>query len=341
MKKVIILGGGFAGSYLAKKLEKKFTVTLIDQKDYFEFTPSILKVLIEPEYAKKIQKKYSDFLKDTNIVINKVKKVDEQFVYFDNKKLNFDYLFICTGSSYNLPFKDKVVLADRAENILKNNKKLMDSKRITVIGGGVVGVELIAEILDKFYDKKITLIESNDTLLCRENKKTQNYVNKFMKKNNVKIILNEKVEDVQNKFSVTDKETRIDHDLVYLSTGINPNSDIIDKKYLNERKHIIVNDFLQVDSLKNIFALGDVNSILEEKTAQAAEKQARVAIKNLFNLEKEKQLVKYNSDQKPRIISLGEKTAIFTYKNFSYKGIIPSLMRKIIELRTMNRLKGN
>ena len=36
MKKVLIIGGGFAGSIITKKLENKFDVTLIDSKDYFE-----------------------------------------------------------------------------------------------------------------------------------------------------------------------------------------------------------------------------------------------------------------------------------------------------------------
>ena len=37
-KTVVIIGGGFAGSVAAKKLESKFNVILIDKKKYFEFT---------------------------------------------------------------------------------------------------------------------------------------------------------------------------------------------------------------------------------------------------------------------------------------------------------------
>ncbi len=55
MKRVVIVGGGFAGAYVARNLEKKFDVVLIDTKDYFEFTPSILRTIINPDHAKKIQ----------------------------------------------------------------------------------------------------------------------------------------------------------------------------------------------------------------------------------------------------------------------------------------------
>ena len=48
MKNVVIIGGGFAGSVCAKKLEQDFKVTLVDTEDYFEFTPSILRLAVSP-----------------------------------------------------------------------------------------------------------------------------------------------------------------------------------------------------------------------------------------------------------------------------------------------------
>ena len=34
MKKIVIIGGGFAGSHIARNLEDKFEVILIDSKNY-------------------------------------------------------------------------------------------------------------------------------------------------------------------------------------------------------------------------------------------------------------------------------------------------------------------
>ena len=52
VKRVVVVGGGFAGSNVVCGLEKdeRFSVTLIDTKDYFEFTPGVLRVLVEPEH---------------------------------------------------------------------------------------------------------------------------------------------------------------------------------------------------------------------------------------------------------------------------------------------------
>ena len=63
MVKVCILGGGFAGSYIASKLENHFDVTLIDSKDYFEFTPGILRTVVKPTHSKKLQVLHKGYLK--------------------------------------------------------------------------------------------------------------------------------------------------------------------------------------------------------------------------------------------------------------------------------------
>lgn len=51
---VVIVGGGFAGRTALRELRSEFEVTLIETKEYFEYTPSILRCLVEPDHARKI-----------------------------------------------------------------------------------------------------------------------------------------------------------------------------------------------------------------------------------------------------------------------------------------------
>ena len=150
MKKIIVIGGGFAGSYIAKKLEKKFEVILIDAKEYFEFTPGILRTLVEPEHAKKIQILHKDYLKNCRIILGKVKDIRGNFVLANKEKIFFDYLAICAGSGYNAPFKEGVVIATRAKTLQNHSASLERAKNILIIGGGLVGVELAGEICWKY-----------------------------------------------------------------------------------------------------------------------------------------------------------------------------------------------
>ncbi|KAJ1471252.1 hypothetical protein T484DRAFT_1844879 [Baffinella frigidus] len=48
-QRVVIVGGSFAGLAVARNLRKDFDVTIIDRKDYFEYTPGVLRLLVRPE----------------------------------------------------------------------------------------------------------------------------------------------------------------------------------------------------------------------------------------------------------------------------------------------------
>ena len=82
---------------------------------------------------------------------------------------------------------------------------------------------------------------------------------------------------------------------------------------------------------KNIFVAGDVAGIDEEKTAQNAERQAEVVVKNICALEKENELEKYQSKKTPLIISIGKNCGIYSHGDFVFTGFIPGLMKSKIE----------
>lgn len=342
MKKLIIIGGGFAGSKIAKELENNFKTTLIDGKNYFEFTPGILRTLVNPEHGEKIQVLHKDYLKKTKIIKDCAEKVTKKYVTTKNNgKINFDYLAICSGSSYSVPFKDQeIILTKRSEDLIKFHEKLEKANKITIIGGGIVGVELAAEIIGKYKNKEICLIHSKDKLMERNNLKSSKYAEKFLRERKVKLLLNDEAKNTSGKIIYTLKNKKIKTDMIFLCVGITPNSDFLDKKSLNvlsKRKTIKVNKYLQVENSKNIFSAGDIIEIKEEKTAQAAENQADIVIKNIQCLEKNKPLKAYIPKKRPMIISLGKYNGIFESKNMVLTGILPAFLKYLVEKKTMIR----
>ena len=110
-KKVVIIGGGFAGLFLAESLENKFEVLLVDSKPFFEFTPGILRTIVEPEHKDKIQIMYKSILKNTSFILDYVKSVTNKKVKLDSgDELSYDYLVICSGSGYREPIKEQKVV---------------------------------------------------------------------------------------------------------------------------------------------------------------------------------------------------------------------------------------
>ena len=336
MKKIVIMGGGFAGSEIARKLENKFDVTLIDAKDYFEFTPGVLRTIVKPEHIRKIQVLHSRYLKKTEIVVGNVGEVNKKSVKIGNKKVSFDYLVVASGSKYNSPFKEAVINTARADHLKNSYKAVCKAKNILIVGGGLVGVELAGEILDSFKGKKIIMVHRENNLIERNNKKAINYAEEFLRKNKVNIILKDEVDKIKNKTVTTKNGQKIESDLIFLCTGIKPNFSFLVKHFsdnLNEKNQVIVNPYLQI--YRNIFAAGDVSSTKEEKTAQNAERQAKVIAHNILALEKNKKLRAYEPRTGPLVISLGRYNGIFVYKNITFTGVIPGLLKSFIEFREM------
>lgn len=342
MKRVVIIGGGFAGSITAKRLEKDFDVILIDTKDYFEFTPGILRTIVSPSKTEKIQVFHRVYLRKAMFMKGTVDSIDRKTVFIGNKKLPYDYLVICSGSGYNLPIKEeKVVLADRLKHIEEKQEEFVRAKRVLIIGGGLVGVELAGEICTK-YEKGITIVHAMDRLLERNSKKVSAYAQRFLEKRGVKLIFNEFFNGRGKDDYVTDKKTRLKADLLFACTGIHPNSEFMIRNFsrtINKKGQIVVDKFLNVKGSRNIFAAGDVNDTLVEKTAQNAVSQAKTAVNNIRALEKKKKLRAYKSKVTPLAISLGKWNGIFVWKNLFITGLLPGLIKQLIELFYMLKYK--
>jgi len=327
MKKVVVIGGGFAGNQIAKRLQNKFNVLLIDTKDYFEYTPGILRLAVNPDYKHKIRVKYSSFIK--NLKIGKVTEINNNYILIGKEKISFDYLVITAGAKYGiLPG----IIAGNSEELIKSHEKLKKSKEAIIIGGGLVGVELAGEILENFPNKKITIIHSKDSLIERNHKKAIEFTKKFFEKK-ANLIYLEKAKIQGNQIALSNK--KIKSELIYICTGISPNTDFMRKNFSTylDKNQIKVNKNLQVT--KNIFAAGDITNIQEEKTAQSAEKQGNIIAKNILNLEKNKPLLEYKPKKRAMVISLGKYNGIFEYKNFILTGKIPALLKWFIQLKTM------
>lgn len=346
-KRVVVIGGGFAGSKIAKSLEEDFNVTLVDTKDYFEFTPSILSAITEPECLDRIQIMHEHYLKKAQFILGRVEKFSKKEVVIGKEKISYDYLVISSGSKYSFPFKDHDALtAHRADKLRAHYSQLESSKTVLIIGGGLSGVELAGEIVEKYPNKKVTIVHAMDRLMERQPKKASNYVENFLKKKGVKIIFNELVEYGKKKgrgdIYVTNKKNKIQADISFLCVGITPNSDFAKKsfpKLVSKRGYVAVNKFLQLKGHKNIFVGGDVVDIKEEKTAQISLEHAEVIIQNIRNLEAKKALKEYVHEKRAMLMSLGSHAGVMTYKNFVLTGLIPRLLKSRVQNKEMRWLR--
>lgn len=245
-KRIVIIGGGFAGVNLAKKLanHKAYEVILVDRNNYNYFPPLVYQVATSFLDTSNISYPFRKlFRKNRNIRfrLGEFIKVDpaSHTCYLDNGTLQYDYLVLANGSVSNyfgnevleknaIPMKSvsdalgmrntllqTLELATRAKDAAERAKLLT----IVVIGGGPTGVEVsgvLAElrkyILRKEYPElagsggDIYLIEGTPALLGAMSTKSQKASYKALSKLGVKIKLSTFVKDFKD-------------DKVILSTG--------------------------------------------------------------------------------------------------------------------------
>jgi NADH:quinone reductase (non-electrogenic) len=236
--KVVIIGGGFAGMNLAKKLShyKAIHVTLVDRNNYNFFPPLLYQVstsFIEASNISYPFRKMFQHKENLRFFYGSLVHIDHEarIVETDNGDLSFDYLVLAMGTQtnyfgmqnvqkYSLPMKTIDDALNLRNHLLLNMETLIrttdDAERqkrkvIVIAGGGPTGVEvagMIAEmsrnILEKDYPELITpkgsiyLVDAGDALLGPMSKKSQQEAYKVLEKLGVHIKLNTAVKDFVN-----------------------------------------------------------------------------------------------------------------------------------------------
>lgn len=235
IKKVVIVGGGFAGINLIKKLSKdsRFHITLVDKNNYHFFPPLLYQVataFIEPSNISYPFRRLFQQKTNLRFHMGALLKVnpDKNNIETDTGVVEFDHLILALGTETNyfgmervkansLPMKtidDALNLrnhlllnmeeAVRTEDLKEKEKHL----NIVIAGGGPTGVELagmLAELgrniaLKEYPEIKdlrtyLYLIDAGPVLLGPMSAKSQTEATKVLKNLGVHVITNTAVKD--------------------------------------------------------------------------------------------------------------------------------------------------
>lgn len=164
--RVVIVGGGYAGFTLARMLDGKVDVTLVEAREAFVINAATLRVAVQPALLDDIVIPYDRLLKSGRVVRGRVASIDQRGVVLaDGTRIDADAIVVATGSHYAAPFKPqddsiasfKAALAGLADQILAADS-------IVIVGTGAVGVELAGEIKVAHPGKSVTLVGNQPRL---------------------------------------------------------------------------------------------------------------------------------------------------------------------------------
>ncbi|MEU3340829.1 FAD-dependent oxidoreductase [Streptomyces sp. NPDC006668] len=288
---VVVIGGGYAGVRVAKRLDGTARVTLVDRKEVFFHRIASLRAGVRPEWSVTPFIPYDRLLQRGRVVVGKVVRVDtaeRQVVLGTGERLPYDVVVIATGADYPEPARFVGSTADEAvEAFAGHQHKVADAEHILVVGGGPSGIELSAEIRVARPDARVTLAHSGTELLhstgiARAGRRAR----AWLESHDVEVRLDSFMSPGNDFGTYRDARGNvITADLSFWATGTTPNTLWLrlggHGDWLNEAGHIKVDRTLRVGGRLDVFAVGDVNDATELKITPAALAQADLAAWNI------------------------------------------------------------
>lgn len=296
-KRIIIVGGGFGGLQLARKLKNsEYRVLLIDKQNHHQFQPLFYQVAssrLEPSTIsfpfRKIFQKFSNLDYHLAEVVNINPEKNEIITSIGN--FSYDYLVIASGCKTNYFGNEEIMknclsMKTTGEAIEIRNRILLGFEEyisvqgtekelllnIVIVGAGPTGVELagaFAEmkrlILPKDYphndfsDLKIILLEGSAYTLSNMSDSSKNASMKYLKELGVTVMTEIFVTGYDGERVKLSNGEIIKSRNVIWAAGVNGNLiEGIDKTSITKSNRYIVDRFNRIAGYKNFYAIGDI-----------------------------------------------------------------------------------
>jgi len=344
LQRIVLLGGGFGGLQLARKLGgSQYQVVLLDKHNYHQFQPLLYQVAtsgLEPSSIlfpfRKIFQRYKNvhFRMAEALHVDPVKKC----IQTSKGDLTYDYLVIATGAKNNFfgnahiekrsfPMKSlteslhlRNTILERFEGALDKDTSSTDPlMTFVIVGGGPTGVELagtLAEmkrfVLPKDYPEldfqhmKILLVEGSDRVLNAMHPSSSERALQYLEKLGVEVRLSMRVKDYVGKMVYLSNDETIYSETLIWAAGIQGNFiEGIPDESRGPGNRMRVNAFNQVLGLDDVYAIGDI-ALMESdpKYPKGHPQMAQVA------MQQGKQLA-----NNFKSASTGKKMKAFHYRN--------------------------
>jgi NADH:ubiquinone reductase (H+-translocating) len=294
---VLVIGGGFAGSYVARRLGKA-GATIVNPTNFMLYTPLLPEAASGAVEPRRVVVPIRMMCPHAELVVGAVEELDA-----DNRiarirtetgvvDITFEEAVIALGSLSRVPslpglsehalqFKD---LADAIalRNHVLHQLELADAdpdsaeRRLTFafVGAGYAGVEALAEAHDLVRDsirhyprlrdvpRRWLLVDSGNRVLAQAPERLGTYAARDLARRGIEIRLGTRLESVDATGATFSDGTRVDTATLVWAAGVQANPLVRDLGLpVDDRGRVVVDEHLRVAGLDHVWALGDCAAV--------------------------------------------------------------------------------
>lgn len=305
LKRVVVIGGGFAGLNFVKKLKNKnVQVIVIDRNNFHQFQPLLYQVatsgIVPDSIAFPLRKQFKNY-NNVFFRMGEVLRVDSKnkTLITDIGNLKYDYLVLATGSDTNFFGMEDVqensvgmkslqealdirsMLLQRFEEaVVTSDDNLRDAlTNFVVVGGGPAGVETVGAIAEfrryivpKDYPDlnasvmSIHLIESGNELLSGMSASSSEKALRYLEAMGAKVHLGNRVISYDGTNIKTNTGLSFRTRSVIWTAGVKGSTpEGISEESYAEARRLLVNEYSELIGHDNVYAIGDIALMRTER----------------------------------------------------------------------------
>ncbi|HAL81345.1 MAG TPA: FAD-dependent oxidoreductase [Mucilaginibacter sp.] len=303
--RVVIIGGGFGGLQLAKKIKNApVDVLLLDKHNYHTFQPLLYQVAMGSLEADSVGFPIRRiFIKQNNFSFNmaEVQKINPESNTLTTNigTIYYDYLIVATGAATNffgneqiahfaMPMKNIPEALNLRSLVLQNLETALvtsDMKEkfalmtFVVVGGGPTGVELCGALAEmrhlilmkdyhglSKYDMRVYLVEGRDRLLAAMSPQASAKAKEFLVKDDVIIYNSAHVESYDGYYLKIDNGKTIKTRNVIWAAGVKGEMPGgMPAEAIAKGNRLLVDEINRVKGYNSVFAIGDVAAMISDE----------------------------------------------------------------------------
>ncbi|PTP91496.1 NADH:flavorubredoxin reductase NorW [Vibrio splendidus] len=278
MSNIVIVGGGFAALQtikMVRKIDQDIAITMITADAGVEYSkPNLSRVFSQAQTPQALAVNNAQQLAEQyNVVIKTgalVSEIDtkQQCVRVDGQTIHYSKLVLATGATPFIPpaeglKRSATITLNSLEEFKKHKAQIDDAQRITVMGGGLIGVELAFDL--QTAGKDVTIIEPASYLL---NSLVPPFVSLELERELTKAGVTVETDSAICRATYLSDGVRLQTtssrliraDTVIAAAGLRPNAQLATRAGIEVNRGIAVDETLQT-SANNVYAIGDCAEI--------------------------------------------------------------------------------